>query len=87
MIPDVDEQGSEVSPRPPSRDVLPIIGVVLTIAGLAGLVLVLAAPDVVGGASGLIGGLALNAFIVGPALILRRFESTLRRLIPPWLPW
>ena len=64
-----------------------VLGIVLTIVGLAGVTLVLTAPDVVGGTGPLIGGLALNALVAGPFLAGRRFASRLRRFIPPWLPW
>jgi hypothetical protein len=43
--------------------------------------------DQLGGFVPLVGGLALNATIVGPALMARRAAGRLGRRLPRWLGW
>jgi len=60
-------------------------GAALTVIGLALVALALASAD--SGLSAVLGGLGLNAAIVGLFFVLRPFAGRLRRRLPPWLPW
>jgi hypothetical protein len=44
-----------------------------------------ATPDP--GRSAPIGGVGLNALIIGLFFVVRPLGGRLRRLLPPWLPW
>jgi hypothetical protein len=75
------------APQEPRRVGLERIGLALTVGGLAVLVAVVLLQDLLGGSAPLIGGLALNAAIVGPALMARRAAARLSRRLPRWLGW
>ncbi len=71
----------------PWPDRLERVGAVLTVVGIAALAGVLLLQDQLGGATPLIGGLALNAAIVGPMFAGRRLAPRLRDRLPRWLGW
>lgn len=71
----------------PWPDRIELVGAILTVVGIAVLVGVLLLQDRVGAATPLVGGLALNAAIVGPVLAARRLGPRLRERLPPWLGW
>lgn len=68
-------------------DRLVIVGVVITVFAIVGLVAVFLFQESISGAVPLLGGLALNAAIIGPALIARRFGPRLLAKLPRWLGW
>lgn len=74
-------------PQGSGRVKLERIGLVLTVGGVAVLVAVVLLQGPLGGLAPLIGGLALNAAIVGPALMARRAATRLGRRLPRWLGW
>ncbi len=57
----------------------------LTLIGLALVAIAVARPDTTLFAA--LGGLGLNATIVGLFFVVRPLVGRLRRLLPPWLPW
>ncbi|HVA85364.1 MAG TPA: hypothetical protein VNF73_03485 [Candidatus Saccharimonadales bacterium] len=69
------------------NDRLGRIGAGLTLVGAAVLIGVDALQGHLGGFAFVIGGLALNALIVGPALFARRWIPRLRKWLPGWLGW
>lgn len=71
----------------PWPDRIERVGVILTVVGIALLVVVLVLQDGVGTATPLVGGLALNAAIIGPVLAARRLGPRLRKRLPSWLGW
>ncbi len=76
-----------IGPTETNRDRIVTAGVVLTLLGIVGLMVVIVFQGTIGGAVPLLGGLALNAAIVGPALIARRFGPRLLAKLPRWLGW
>lgn len=64
-----------------------ILAVGLVAGGALAIALTFAAPAIVGAAGPLIGGLGLNALIVGVFVAVREPAARLRRRLPPWLPW
>ena len=63
------------------------VGLALTVGGGAALAAVFLLQGQLGGFAPLVGGLALNATIVGPALMARRVAGRLGRRLPRWLGW
>lgn len=74
-------------PADPRHDRLERVGVVVTLGGIALLVAVFVLQGPLGGFAPLVGGLALNATIVGPALVARRSVQRLAKRLPRWLGW
>ncbi|MEK6720994.1 MAG: hypothetical protein AABZ33_10045 [Chloroflexota bacterium] len=79
-------RGAAVPPET-RRGGLERVGLALTVGGGAGLAAVFLLQGQLGGFAPLIGGLALNAAIVGPVLIARRAAARLGRRLPRWLGW
>jgi len=61
------------------------IGAALTLIGLALVAIALSGFDTASFAA--LGGLGLNAAIVGLFFVLRPLGRRVRRHLPPWLPW
>lgn len=79
--------GDAAVPQGSGRVKLERIGLVLTVGGVAVLVAIFLLQGLLGGFVPLIGGLALNAAIVGPALMARPAATRLGRRLPRWLGW
>lgn len=60
-------------------------GAALILIGLALIAIAVARSDAA--LFGALGGLGLNAAIVGLFFVLKPLVGRLRRYLPPWLPW
>lgn len=74
-------------PAEAHRDRMERVGLVLTVGGVTILLAIFLLQGVLGGFAPLIGGLALDAAIVGPALMARKVAARLSRRLPRWLGW
>lgn len=79
----IDDPPAGTSPPPTRRS---RVGPWLIVAGLVMVALALG-TDVLGSATPLIGGLGLNAAIVGAIFSLEWLVPRLRKHLPPWLGW
>jgi hypothetical protein len=61
------------------------VGAALTVAGAGLLAVAIAWPHAA--AAPLLGGLGLNALIIGPFFAARPLFRRIRDRLPPWLPW